>query len=120
MRYILTLSIIFLFASCSNAFINHKMQVEKLGACTDEITPIKMTGNINGERYEFTTCLDDGFDGKNYTIERHADSLLLKLPEIVTPKTSLYKLILDVDAKPPYHHITLRGQTLEIVPTDKF
>ena len=121
MKYYLTLtSTIFLLLSCSNSFINHHMQVENVGACNDEVTPVKMTGNINGERYEFTTCLDEGFDGKNYSIERHGDSLLLKLPVAVTPKKSLYKLILDVDAKPAYHHITLRGQTLEIVPTDKF
>jgi hypothetical protein len=122
MKHFLTLAVlpITILSSCSNSFINHTMQSEKIGACSNEITPLKMTGNINGERYEFTDCLDEGFDGKNYTIERHGDSLLLKLPEPVTTKTALYKLIVDVDAKPAYHYITLRGQTIQIVPYDKF
>jgi len=77
-----------------------------------------MVSNINGERYEFQYCVEDGFDGKNYTIERKGDSLLVKFPA-TTKKTALYKLILDIDAKPAYHHITLGDQTLEIVPAER-
>ena len=109
-----------LLSSCSNSFINHKLQSEKIGACTNEAVPIKMLSNINGERYEFQYCLNDGFDGKNYTIERNGDSLLIKFPA-TTAKTALYKLTLDIDAKPAYHHIKLGDQqTIEVVPTDKF
>ena len=117
MKYLFVL-VIFL-SSCSNSFINKKLQAEKIGDCSNETAPIKMTGNINGERYEFNYCLDEGFDGKDYTVERSGDSLLVKFPAPVK-KTALYKLILDIDAKPAYHHIKLGGQTLEIVPTDKF
>jgi len=82
--------------------------------------PVKMISNINGERYEFQYCLSDGFDGKNYTIERSGDSLLVKFP-IATGKTALYKLTLDIDAKPAYHHITLGagGQTITVLPAER-
>ncbi|GAB2812251.1 hypothetical protein [Ferruginibacter profundus] len=120
MKYFLTALTIILLSSCGpDTFINHEMKAEKIGACTNDVVPVKMTGNINGERYEFQYCLDEGFDGKNYTIERSGDSLLVKFPA-ATKKTALYKLILDVDAKPAYHHIKLGEQTLEIAPTDKF
>jgi hypothetical protein len=107
MKYILTASLILLLSSCGpDTFINHEMKAEKIGTCTNDAVPVKMTGNINGERYD-------------YTIERSGDSLLVKFPA-TTKKTVLYKLTLDVDAKPAYHHIKLGEQTLEIAPTDKF
>ena len=95
------------------------MKAEKIGDCSNVAMPIKILSNINGERYEFNYCLDEDFDGKNYTIVRSGDSLLVKFQKN-TKKTALFKLTLDIDAKPAYHHITLGDQTLEIVPTDKF
>jgi hypothetical protein len=77
-----------------------------------------MISNINGERYEFEQCLDDGFDGKNYTVERKGDSLIVNFPEAVG-KTALYKLILDIDAKPAYRNISLGGRTLGIKPAER-
>jgi len=120
MKHLLAIAITLVFlSSCSNAFVNHKMTAEKIGDCNQQTVPVKMISNINGERYEFQYCLEEGFDGKNYTIERKGDSLLVKFPA-ATKKTALYKLTLDIDAKPAYHHITLGDQTLEIAPTDKF
>jgi len=119
MKYISTAFLLITLSSCSNSFINKKLQAEKIGPCTNEATPIKMNSNINGERYEFNLCLDDNFDGKNYTIDRSGDSLIVNFP-VTTNKTALYKLTLDIDAKPAYHHIKLGDQTLVIVPTDKF
>lgn len=120
MKYILLAAIIFLFASCSDApFINHTLKAEKIGPCTSGDETIRMEGNINGERYIFNDCLDDNFDGKNYTIVRTGDTLIVKF-EKMSKKTALYKITLDVDAKPAYHHITLGGQTIAIAPTNKF
>lgn len=113
-------TLIFLLSSCSNSFINHKLQSEKLGPCSSEQLPTKMISNINGERYEFNYCLDEDFDGKNFTIVRSGDSLLVQFPA-PTKKTASFKLTLDIDAKPAYHHIKLGNQqTIEVVPTDKF
>ncbi len=77
-----------------------------------------MISNINGERYEFEYCLDDGFDAKNYTIERKGDSLIVNFPKPTKP-TALYKLILDIDAKPAYRTISLGGRMLDIKPAER-
>ena len=77
-----------------------------------------MISNINGERYEFDYCLNEGFDEKAYTVERKGDSLVVIFPKS-TSKTALYKLILDIDAKPAYHHIVLGDKTLEVSPVER-
>ena len=105
--------------SCSDSFINHKLKFEKLGDCSGISESIKMISNINGERYEFFSCIDDGFDGKNYTVVRKGDSVIVSFPKTAAQQKSLYKLILDVDAKPRYNHIFLDERELTIVPSTK-
>ena len=118
MKYIFFLISITLLVSCSDSFINHSLKANRIGNCSDQVSPIKMVSNINGERYEFENCLEDGFNIKNYTIERKGDSLLVHFP--TSPKNkALYKLILDIDAKPGYRHITLGDRTLEIVKAER-
>ena len=119
MRYAIFIFSCCLFFSCSDSFINHKLKYEKLGDCTGYSESMKMISNINGERYEFYSCMDDGFDGKNYTLVRKGDSVIVSFPKTVAQKKALYKLILDVDAKPNYHHIILDGRELAIVPAEK-
>ena len=77
-----------------------------------------MTSNLYGERYEFYSCMDDGFDGKNYTVVRKGDSVIVNFPKTAANKKALYKLILDVDAKPAYHHIILDERELTIVKAE--
>ena len=116
MKYLLVL-VLFL-SSCSNAFINHELKAEKIGDCDLQPAPIKMISNINGERYEFNYCLEDDYDGKTYSVERKGDSLVVSFPKAAN-KTALYKLILDIDAKPAYHHIVLGDKTLEVSPAER-
>ena len=119
MKYALTvIGSCFLF-SCSDSFINHQLKVEKVGDCTDYSRTINMISNINGERYQFLSCIDDGFDGKNYTLVRKGDSVIVDFPKTAAQKKSLYKLILDVDAKPNYHHIILDGREVTVVQAEK-
>lgn len=122
MKYILLAATIMLLYSCSDSFINHKLKAEKIGPCSNQLLPVNMTGNINGERYEFSYCLDENFDEKNCTIVRSGDSLLVQFPSSANKNnTALFKLTLDIDAKPAYHHIKFGDlQTIEVVPTDKF
>ena len=119
MKYTSYIFICILFFSCSDSFINHKLKYEKLGDCAAYSKSIKMISNINGERYEFYSCMDEGFDGKNYTVERTGDSILVSLKKTAAANKVLYKLILDIDAKPRYNHIILDGQELIIVPLTK-
>lgn len=108
-----------LLFSCSDSFINHKLKFEKLGDCTGISESIKMISNINGERYEFFSCIDDGFDGKNYTVVRKGDSVIVSFPKTASQQKALYKLVLDIDAKPRYNHIFLDERELTIVPSTK-
>ncbi len=119
MRYILIVICSCFLFSCKDSFINHDLKFEKLGDCTSEPTPVKMISNINGERYEFICCMDDGFDGKNYKVERKGDSIIVSFPKTAAKKQVSYNLILDIDAKPGYHHIILDDQELSIVPSER-
>ena len=118
MKYILSLILITSLASCGNSFINHELKVEKVGDCSQPRGPLKMESNINGERYQFELCLSDGYSGKDYQVERKGDSLIVRFPE-PSAKTALYKLILDIDAKPAYHHIVLDGKEITVVPSER-
>lgn len=121
MKYILSAAtIIFCLFACSDSFINHSLKAEKAGDCNGEITPVKMISNINGERYEFLYCLGEGFDVKNYKVERSGDSLLIKFSGEGDKKIT-YKLILDIDAKPAYRFITLGegGQTIPVKAAER-
>jgi hypothetical protein len=120
MKYILSvIAVIFLY-SCSDSFINHSLEAEKSGDCNSEPAAVKMISNINGKRYEFHYCLNEGFTEKDYTVERSGDSLLVKFPR-ASGKQFSYKLTLDIDAKPSYHYITLGegGQTINVGPAER-
>ena len=114
MKYFLLIFTTVSFCSCSDSFINHTLKYEKLGACSNEATPIKMLSNINGEKYELISCLDDNFDGKNYSVERNGDSIVVNFPKATSAATSSFKLTLDIDAKPAYRHIILDGREVLI------
>ena len=120
MKYALFVSAVILLCSCSDAFINKTLKAEKLGECSNEAVPVKMISNINGERYEFQHCLDENFNEKDFSVERLGDSLIVKFPK-PTGKLATYKLILDIDAKPPYRFITLGegGQTIPIKAAER-
>ena len=119
MKHILTIATCCILFSCSNSFINHTLTMEKLGDCRPDATPIKMISNINGERYEFNACADADFDGKSYSVERRGDSLVLVLPKTASKKQALFKMVLDIDAKPPYQHMVIDGKTIKIVQTER-
>jgi hypothetical protein len=103
-------------SSCANKpFINSTLKAKKTGDCSEQLTPTEMNKNINGERYEFESCLPDNFDEKNFTVTRQGDTLLFDTPEPqANAKTVLYKLTLDIDAYPQYKYIKLGGQVLDI------
>ena len=113
MKYSLFVLVSILLLSCSDSFINHSLKYEKQGACSNEQVPVKIIANISGERYEFVSCLDDDFDGKNYLVERKGDSIVVSFPNTAAIKAS-FKLTLDIDAKPAYYHIILDGIDIPI------
>ena len=119
MKTLLLSFILILLYSCeSKPYINHSMKVDKIGDCSQQKEPIniKIISNINGERYEFDYCLAEGFGGKDYSLIRVGDTLVLDLPEPVPGnKRSLFKLTLDIDAYPKYGHLKLGNKVLDII-----
>ena len=95
MRYTVIVLFITLLASCSNSFINHELKAERIGECTQQPSPVKMISNINGERYEFEYCLDEGFDGEKYLVERKGDSLIVSFAKSTAKNYHLKKYILQ-------------------------
>ncbi len=118
MKYLFITTLSVLLFSCSDAFINHKLNMEKAGECSAYQPGIKMISNINGERYEFDVCMDDNFDGKNYSVERKGDTINVNFPKNGT-KQSLFKLKLDIDAKPAYRLINIDGIPIHIAAAEK-
>jgi hypothetical protein len=114
MRYLQLLFIAALLSSCgASTFINHKLEYKKIGDCSPGEKTVNMLSNIAGERYEFESCLDAGFDGKNYSVERMGDSIVVSFPKTDAPKAA-FKITLDIDAKPVYRFIVLDGKEIPI------
>ncbi len=74
---------------------------------------------MNGDRYEFFCCMDDGFNGKDYQVLRTGDSILVSFPKNASQKQALYKLKLDMNAKPKYSLIMIDDRKINIVPAEK-
>ena len=110
MKYIFILLLAAVIYSCNNSegFINHKLEFKKIGECTAGEKAINMLSNIGGERYEFETCLNANFAGDAYTVERKGDSIVVAFQRTDGDKAA-FKITLDIDANPPYHHIVLDG-----------
>src|ERR1700716_4282863 len=103
MRLIIFLSIFLAFHSCaSKPFLKHKLQYKKINSdCTAQDPGYKMNSNINGERYEFQECLDTDFDGKNYSVDRKGDTVVVSFANVMKKKSkSLFGITLDIDTYP--------------------
>lgn len=104
--------------SCSDAFVNHTIAVEKKGDCNAFVPGIRMVSNINGERYTFDCCMDDNFDKKDLVVDRKGDTINVSFPN-TGAKQSLFTVTLDIDAKPPYHLINIDGRPVQVREAEK-
>jgi hypothetical protein len=118
MKYLNFIIVAVLLASCSDSFVNHELKFEKFGDCRTMETPIGIESNINGERYQFEQCMDDGFTGKEYTVERRADSIFVNFPKSGA-KQGRFKITIDIDAKPAYHYIAFDGRAVLVHSSEK-
>ena len=119
MKLIIFLLIALAFNSCaSKPYLRHKLQYKKINAdCSGQDPGYKMNSNINGERYEFQECLDSDFDGKNYTVDRKGDTVVVSFASAMKKKSkSLFGITLDIDTYPRYNFMTIGDYTFAIVP----
>ena len=80
-----------------------------MGECSGGEKTTTMLSNIAGERYEFESCLSADFEGKDYTVERKGDSLVVSLKRHGGIMAA-FKITLDIDAYPVYNYIVLDGK----------
>jgi len=114
-------SLIFLIilscVSCkTNPFLKHELEYKKISdACAGKDPVVRMNSNLNGERYEFQECLDDDFDGKNISVDRKGDTVVVSFSKGQKKKAkALFNIILDVDSYPRYNYMTISDNTFPI------
>ena len=70
-----------------------------------------MNSNLNGERFEFQSCLDADFKKEQVTSSQPNDTTVMIKFERKNSKQALYKLTIDIDAYPRYSLLILDGDT---------
>lgn len=99
-------------------FINHSLKYTKLAPdCAGKSAAFNMHSNTAGERYEFQQCLDSDFDPSRMTIERKGDTLVVAFSRKGVSQ-SLYDLVLDIDAYPAYHYLTIGEASFRIASSE--
>jgi hypothetical protein len=108
-----------LVTACENApFVDAEIEYKKLSDDCDTLNSgISLVSNIMGERYEFQQCLDNDFEGQNFTAERKGDTVVVDFSGAKKkPSKALYQITLDIDASPRYRFMSIEGNTFEVVP----
>ncbi len=122
MNKFITILICFQFTivigSCeTKPHFKHKFDYEKVAERCENIDPaFRMTSNLNGERYQFQQCLEADFDGKQYSVERKGDTVVVQFSP---PRSTeaLYNITLDIITYPRYNFLTIGENTFPIIPT---
>ena len=116
MKYIfLLLALFFVFGCKTKPYVKHSLEFEKLSdQCTGQQPGISMNSNLNGERFEFQSCLDADFKKEQLTSVQQNDTIVILKFERKNTKQSLYKLTIDLDAYPRYSLLILDGDTIHM------
>ncbi|HKC36412.1 MAG TPA: hypothetical protein VKB95_10135 [Chitinophagaceae bacterium] len=106
--------LIVLSAACTTKpFVKHSLDFEKIADKCDGLVPgISMNSNLNGERFEFQSCLDADFRKEQVTSYQPNDSTVIIKFERKNSKRALYKLTIDLDAYPRYSLLVLDGDSI--------
>ena len=116
MRSILSIGIIILLAGCkTKPFVKHSLEFEKVAdQCGGGVPGISMNSNLNGERFEFQSCVDADFKKEQVTSSQPNDTTVIIKIERKNSKQALYKLTIDIDAYPRYHLLVLDGDSIQM------
>ena len=115
MKYIVFSLFVCFFAACKEEpHLKHKLAFTKdADECLGGEFPLKLISNTNGERYEFKACLPQEFKG-TYTLDRVADTLVVRFPDTLQTTNAFFNIVLDIDAFPKYGHIKLGEQLVKV------
>jgi hypothetical protein len=120
MKYFLTLLITFSIIACkTKPFAKHSLEFEKLSdQCNGQQPGISMNSNLNGERFEFQSCLDADFKKEQLTSVQQNDTIVILKFERKNAIQALYKLTIDLEAYPRYSLLILDGDTIHMKPVE--
>ena len=106
----------FLIFSCqTKPFVKHSLDFKKIADnCIGQTPAISMNSNLNGERFEFQSCLDADFKKEQITSYQPNDTTVVLKFERKNAQQVLYELTLDVDAYPRYSLLILDGDTIQM------
>ncbi len=116
MKGILFVLLVMLAVSCKEGpYLKHTLAFKNtVEECTGGMWNYKLTSNTNGERYEFSRCLPNTYNGQ-YTLVRNADTIRVTFPvDTSMVARHKYAIILDVDTWPKYSHIYLGNELLKL------
>jgi hypothetical protein len=110
MKPITIILLVILIAACkSKAFVKHDLEFEKIADnCTTIKEGINMNSNLNGERFQFESCLDADFKKEQLSSIRQGDTVILKF-ERKNPTQAKYNITIDLDAYPRYNYLIIDG-----------
>jgi len=115
MRIASVLFIILLTGCQTKPFVKHSLDFEKTAdSCTNQVSAISMNSNLNGERFEFQSCLDTDFKKEQAMSYQPNDTTVMIKFERKNPKQALYKLTIDIDAYPRYSLLILDGDSIQM------
>ena len=96
-------------------FVKHSIEFEKLSDKCDQVNSgIAMNSNLNGERFEFQSCLDADFKKEQVTSYQPNDTTVMIKFERKNSQRALYKLTIDIDAYPRYSLLIIDGDTIHM------
>jgi len=116
MRFIPIISLLVLSFACkTKPYVKHSLDFKKLADdCKEKAAGVSMNSNLNGERYEFQSCLDADFKKEQIVSSQLNDSTVLIKFERKNSQQALYKLTIDLDAYPRYSLLILDGDTINM------
>ena len=116
MRTIPGILFIVLLAACNTKpFVKHSLEFEKIADnCGTQSATMSMNSNLNGERFEFQSCLDADFKKEQLTSSQVNDTTVILKFERKNTQQALYKLTIDVDAYPRYSLLIIDGDSIHM------
>lgn len=116
MKSIYIIILMALFVSCkTKPFVKHSLEFEKIAdGCSNAASSISMNSNLNGERFEFQSCLDADFKKEQVTSSQLNDTTVMIKFERKNSQQALYKLTIDIDAWPRYGLLILDGDSIHM------
>jgi len=116
MRIATIFFLIVLLAACkTKAFVKHSLEFEKIAdQCNNPSSAMSMNSNLNGERFEFQSCLDADFKKAQVTSYQPNDTTVMIKFERKNPQQALFKITIDVDAYPRYSLLILDGDSIHM------